>query len=308
VNLKFSSAAAFAQSVRQRLDNLPNGVAVAIVEGASDKQSLAQILHPTARVVPARGKEMVLLSREHFTTQEQRRLVLVVDCDGQSNSAWFEDGMVIVSESRDMDADLILILGAFERVLTDYVIGRFDSPSEAEAEVAFWRIFASATTANFGIVLDAARALGKPIKIADPVSELRRRIGVRDLDETQWWIAKRSIPSIQTMARSLATKIGWSDQTLEAVVELAVDGGAKRCRHHSIGDCVSCKTRRFSNGHDIVDLVATIASFEGGFQVTSGEIARAFRIGYQGERAPVWEVHKRLAARQETIGLPLVTP
>jgi hypothetical protein len=306
VNLQFPSPQAFAQSVRQRLDNLPSSVAIAIVEGGSDKQSLVPFMHPTARIVAAHGKEMVLGAKAFFTPDELMRLAMIVDCDGQSNPEWFDDDLVIVSSARDIDADFVIYLGAFESVLVDFVAKRCDSSGETTVEVEYWRAFTCALSSRFGVVLDTARRLGKPVKISDSQTRLRRRVRLIDMPEVDRWIAQRYVPSMQEVVRAMAATVGWGRETQDLVLSQSLDGGGKLCRLHDKPNCDGCMPRRFSNGHDLVDLVSRIATFEGGFEVSPAEIARAFRMSRHTANLNEWSVYRRLKARETTIGRPLL--
>lgn len=306
VTLKYPSAAAFAQAIRFRLQALPDNVPILAVEGVSDRQAICRVAHPAVRVFPARGKEMVLRSREHLSADERLRCTFLIDCDGQVDASWLSDGDVVVSANRDLEADLVIELHAMQSVARDFLAPLFIGGEELAVEVSRLQDYVLEVTAVLGVVLDTARAQGRRTKLYDITEGRKRRVRPLDVPEVQLWLQTHHLPSLLEVAAALGSVLGWDESAVAEIASTATQGGAKLCARHHAQECRPCLARRFSNGHDIVDVAAIVLSDQAGYVVSSAEIARSLRIALGGVSSATWLVTDRLRRRGELIGLPLV--
>jgi len=305
MSLDYTSPAAFAQALRLRLAATGEDIPFVLVEGISDRRAFGRILDGRARIVPARGKEMLLLSREHLDADELGRCTIVIDCDGQVEPGWL-DGIVIVSGARDLEADLVIELGVIASVVQEFLSPRYESSVEVAVRATRIREYVLAFSAQIGIVLDAARALGMRTRVVDAVSGQKRRFRIFDVPPLAYRATHESMPTVEEITEEAGFVLGWDAAHRAALLAATSSGGMKMCRLHAAPRCQSCVERRFSNGHDIVDALSALLSREVRFDVTPAEIARAMRLSVNLDSSSRWSVAQRLRRRQELTGLRLL--
>ncbi|WP_138067608.1 hypothetical protein [Cellulomonas rhizosphaerae] len=307
MTLEYPSPAAFAQSLRFRLQATPDDVPILVVEGMSDRQAFGRVLDPRVKVVPARGKEMVLESRKHLSVGERERCTIVIDCDGRVEASWLTDDNVVVSANRDLEADLVIELKVMRSVAHDFLAPLYDNGSEVARHANRLERYVLEFACVMGVLLDAARALGAKTRVVDAVTARKRRVQILDLPEALGWLRAYAVPSLQEISNAVGASVGWSEAQREEIVRHACAGGAKLCRLHGAAECSGCKIRRFSNGHDIVDISAQVLSDHGGYAVSSAEVARALRVAIGVRATPQeWSVIGRLSIRQAATGRRLL--
>jgi hypothetical protein len=292
--LRFPSTAAFTQSIRMRRSGAPVDTRFLIVEGVSDKKSFQPLLDRSFHYIPARGKDMVLSAFETLVKEGVSDCLFIVDCDGGTDKKWLGRPGLIISNNRDIEADLLFDLGAFNRVSLEYLADYGYSAPECEAMGQRLLEYARDFTANMGILLDAARDCGANTKIFDVVRNTRRRIRVGDLPEAAS-LLENFIPTTAAELLLIAQDaLGWSESQRAQILERIVRGSEKRCRAHQMDQCPRCTPRRFSNGHDLVDVLSIGISQRCGYVVTEAEFARAARLATSPDAIEAWDVAIRV--------------
>lgn len=293
-SLSFPSPAAFTQSLRMRRSGSAPGTRFLIVEGVSDKKSFHPLLDAHLHYVPARGKPMVLFAYEALSQEGVTDCLFVVDCDGDTESTWLGRPGLVVSDNRDLDADLLFELNAFHRVTLEYLAGFGQTPEECLSIGDELLTYARSLSSDFGVVLDAARDSGAPTKVYDPIRGTRRRLQLLDISDSSTWIQNFVAVDREELAVLGGSALGWTKEQLSSVVTAVEQGASKRCRMHGAVKCAVCTPRRFSNGHDLVDILAVSLSQRCGFPVSSAELARATRLAASSRSIEDWNVARRI--------------
>ncbi len=293
-SLSFPSPAAFTQSLRMRRSGSVPGTRFLVVEGVSDKKSFHPLLDPHLHYVPARGKDMVLFAFETLTLEGVNDCLFVVDCDGGTESKWLGRHGLVISNNRDLDADLLFDLNAFDRVALEYLSGFGQTAEECAAVGQELLAYARALSADFGVVLDAARDTGAPTKVYDENRGSRRRLQLLDFDDSVAWIQNFVPVDREELATLAAGALGWTDDQLAGVIIEVTGGALKACRAHGLPRCAECTPRHFSSGHDLVDILSLSLSQRCGFVVSSGELARATRLAASTQSVSAWSVARRV--------------
>lgn len=296
--LRFPSPAAFTQSLRMRRAGAPLRTQFLVVEGVSDKKSFQPLLDPYFHYVPARGKDMVLSAFETLSAEGVDDCLFVVDCDGGVDPNWLGRRGLIVSTNRDIDADLLFDLGAFHRVSLEYLSEFGHTPVECGEIGQNLLVYAREITAGLGIVLDAARDAGAKTKFLDPVLNVRRRIRLQDFPDFDLWV-EHFVPVVaEDLLSEASLKLGWTVSDEQHVRERVEAGSHKMCRRHGLARCAACTPRRFSNGHDLVDVLSLGLSQRCGYEVPQAEFARATRLATSLEAIENWDVAARVRSWQ----------
>jgi hypothetical protein len=292
--LRFPSPAAFTHSLRLRRANAAPGTKFLVVEGASDKKSFQPLLDSAFHFVPARGKDMVLWAHDALASEGITDCLFIVDCDGSLDAKWLGQPCLIVSTNRDVEADLLFDVSAFERMalefLSDHVTTRIDCQILAGSLLAL----AKNLTGGFGVVLDAARTEGVPISRVDKITGTRVRIRMKELGELRDWVQNFVSIDAGEMLTSVSAEMNWSKAEVDRVRGVMEHGSVKLCRIHSVAACLSCIARRFSNGHDLVDVLSLGISQRCGYSVSEAEVARAIRLATSSEELKNWDVANRI--------------
>lgn len=298
--LRFPSPAAFAQSVRMRRSASSPGTLFLIVEGSSDRKTFHALLNPHLHYVPSRGKEMVLGAFDLLSAEGVSDCMFVVDCDGGTESRWLGRDGLVISANRDVDADLLLTLRAFDRVALEYLSDVGNTAEECVSAANSVMRFATALTASFGIILDGARSLGMSVKVVDLLTGKRRRLRLNDLGEIHGWVRDLSAPDSGSLLQVVASVLSWKDDQRSTLAAHLATGAEKPCRLHRATRCTQCTPRRFSNGHDLADVLALALTQRCGFEVKPAEFARAARLAASKEAATNWDVGVRILRWQKS--------
>lgn len=279
---------------------------ILVLEGSSDKSALMKWLAPSVYVVPASGKEQVALARKHLSQSELRLCTMLVDCDGLVDPSWLGDKGLIVSDHRDLEADLVDKFPSVEALVYEH-LWHLGSTREELAEIATTvRAFAVTLSAHLGVVRDAARACGLSTRIEAVDSGDRRQLRVTDLPRAQLLAAWPSAPSIEKVLGLVGVRVHWNESEMALVVAREAASASKRCRAHRAMRCAHCTPRRFANGHDIVDSLEVGMGALSGDAPPSDVIARELRLSAVAPTGS-WVVLDRLRDRGEEIGIVLLS-
>jgi hypothetical protein len=267
-----------------------------VVEGTSDKRALAPLLGDRFYYIPARGKDMVLHAQERLTAEGVNDCLFLVDCDGEVDPQRLGMSNLIVSSNRDLEADLLFELKAFDRIALEYLSDFGYGSSECERVGRELLAFVSGITARLGIGLDAARQLGLPVKILDQEQNRRRRVSLLDVPEMLSWVNNFVPVDSLDVAEAVARLLSWGEGELQSVAQIAERGASKLCRLHGLAACPSCTPRRYSNGRDLIAGLSLALSQRCGFKVTEAELSRSLRLATSPLSASNWSVALRVDA------------
>lgn len=293
MTLSFPRAAALAQSIRQRLQALPPASPLLVVEGSTDKRALLPFLLPDVVVVPARGKDMLLGAYALLEPDSLSNCLFVVDCDGETASEWKGRPNLIISENRDIEADLLFELSAFDRLVAEYLGAGLSTPSDVASQAAGLLLQCSELTANLGVLLDSARQRGLRVRVIDGVTGVKRRAAPSDLPSLEAWLSSGHAPNYREVLQDLKGLLAWSDTDLAAVELDARAGEGKSCRAHGRARCIPCRARRYSNGHDLVQAITRALRSRIG-ELEQTEVERAVRMCADKQLADRWIVAQRV--------------
>jgi hypothetical protein len=303
VTVRFPSPRAFAQSLKQRSRALPGNAVLLVVEGASDKSALFPFLDDLVVVVPSAGKDMALGAYVIMQTGTgNSKCLFLLDCDGHTNDEFLGRPDLIISEHRDLESDLLYVFDSLERVLPEYLGPRHDSRAEILAESGRILQYVSELTAVLGVVMDAARAQGLRAKVRDARTNTPRRITLTDIDGVEAWVGDRLVPSYDELIHALDARLEWGADVVPHLLAAAREGAGKRCRLHGLAGCLPCRSRRYSNGHDLVVAIAQVLRSTLGRPVTEAEIARAVRMASDRKGLTSWMVATRVSVWEESSG------
>lgn len=245
---------------------------------------------------------MVLYAYERLHSEGVRDCLFIVDCDGASNASWLGREGLVVSDNRDVDADLLLSLGAFRRVALEFLSDHADTAERCSVLAQNMLDHATFLTSMFGAVLDSARSVGRPVKIFDPTLGRRRRLRLTDLPELHDWVGNFVYAGTGDIATAAAAQLAWSDEDVAMILAAAAVSSRKRCRAHAASSCASCTPRNYSSGHDLADTLAVALTQRCGFDVGPGEFARAVRIATHAGGIDGWSMGRRIHEWRRTRG------
>lgn len=285
-----------------RLRKMGDDRTLLIVEGSSDKSALMRWLAPSVHVVPAAGKEQVALSRTHLSTAERIRCTMIVDCDGVVEASWLGSRDLIVTERRDLEADLIGLFPVVENLVFEHGWGLAESKEELVEVARILQKFATALATVFGVVRDTARNLGIATRVEDPLTGDRRRLALTDIGSAfvsgEWPQA----PNLEKMVGLIALQLDWSETEPLSILLEESRQRVKPCRSHLAASCEPCSSRRFANGHDLVDALS-IGLQALGIEIDRTAIAKDVRLAATNRPVSGWTVLERLERRQADTGL-----
>jgi hypothetical protein len=297
---------AFAQSIRMRRRSLPHQKVLLIVEGSTDKSAYSSFVSTDVHFVAGRGKETVLNAYDDLASDNLDNCIFVVDCDGNTDARWLGLPDLFISENRDIEADLILGLRAFERVAIGHLLRTVDDVEQAKLMAHTLVQQAASMTSVFGIVFDAARALGLPLRVRDASTGQKRRIRPDDVDLHAQWISSRTTPPIDEVANAIGIALGWEQGAAQHVTESATSGGTKPCREHSVPSCSTCIHRRFSNGHSLTRACSQLLSAELSYAVSPEEVGRSILVSPDTTMVSTWSTAARIKRWQSKHGVTAV--
>ncbi|WP_146082806.1 MULTISPECIES: hypothetical protein [unclassified Rathayibacter] len=247
---------------------------------------------------------MVLAAFDTLIAEGVNDCLFIVDCDGGTDPIWLGRKGLIISSNRDVDADLLFSVGAFDRVALEFFAHLRDSPEECIATGNNLLDYAKEISSSLGIVLDSARGVGVVTNHFDPVVNSRRRMRLKDLPEFPFWLGHFVPITPLDLVPAISELLEWSTDEVRRVSEVVIAGATKFCRKHGVAKCQTCTPRRFSNGHDLVDVLALGVSQRCGYEVSEAEVARAVRLAASPEAIGSWDVAIRigrwLSTREES--------
>ncbi len=304
--LSFPSPGAFGQSVLQRRRALAPQVPLVVVEGPSDRRAILPFLNPQAVVIPARGKPNALAAYDSVSAAGVGAVLVVIDCDGDTPKALKGRDGLIISDGRDLEADLLFQLDAFHRVAIEMLAGVFESRAEivACAEAILRRSVATASRLHY--VRSAANELRVPSRIYDQAIAQRRRVlpvDIVGLPESVY--GQSGLPRLHDIAVLLGVTLGWTAEQVALVSERARVSASERCAPHNSIDCQTCARSRSCNGHDLVGLLAAGVSWFGRAAVTENDVARSIRMASDRSLLDRWSLYRRARPWADRSGVAL---
>lgn len=308
MTLDYPTPAAVAAGVRLRLRSIPKDSPLLLVEGTTDRSTLARVLHPGVVVVAASNKEKVLGARALLTESEVSRCTFLVDCDGDSDTDWQARPDVVFTDFRDIDADAALALGGLWRVIADHIAPRHDTGESLEVETNGAVAFAVAVTTLCGVVTDAARTHSLPTRVLAPDNNgrhRRRRIRADDLADFPQWVSALTAPKlVDSMVAAVASGMDWNQDQQQMVRSTVATRETKPCRLHGAGDCRACMPRRFVNGHDLAAVLSALLRLRYQIETQERLLLREVRLSVDDVSLSSWRVVRRLEERGRATARP----
>lgn len=295
--LDFPSPAAVAANVRLRLRNLSEHVPILIVEGKTDRAALSGLIRSDVVIIPASNKEKTLGARDHLQEVELHRCTFLVDCDGDLEAAWRSSDNVIISDWRDLDADMAIKLGALTSILRDHLAEKHDTGDSLEQQVEQVFRFVTLLTAFCGTVTDAAKSFGAPTRVEE-ARKRRRRLRADDLNCFASRVSNLRVPKLsEELIPAAAERLGWDLEVQRKMVEICSQNASKQCRLHSEPSCLECLPRTYVNGHDLVSVLRETLKAMLGNELNDKELSRQVRLAIDTEKLSEWRVLRRIAER-----------
>lgn len=259
------------------------------------------ILAPTVRIVPAHGKSVLLEAYDGLVGSGfDQKMFFLMDCDNDTpdNRKGMHD--LAVTCHRDLEADLLFSLDAFDRVAIDflsavhYELSAIESVAERTLERAL------NLAAMCSVVRDAARSCALRVRFTDPHSGHRR---VARPDDLRAQLPSATNLTLDLVANAMGGVIGWTRDEVQGV--LAASPGIVSCPHTSEG-CSACRLLTFCNGHDAVQALAYMLTTETGIYVGAKEVEAQLRVGLDRRRVEHWPVGKRIRKWESRTGVRLL--
>jgi hypothetical protein len=297
---------AFAQSIRMRRQKLPSKITLLIVEGTTDKSAMSTVLHDDVYLVPGRGKDTLLQAYEQLDGESVENCLFLIDCDGEDNTRLLGKANLIVSELRDVEADLVYRLRALQKVSIGLISEKEDSVASIRQQSHEIEEYGLRLTGAFGIVLDVARRQGLKLRLFDTATNRKRRLELRDMPSLGLWLLEQRIPTLSELACAMGDVLSWSAAECANVASHAAAGGAKECRKHARRSCSDCISRRFSNGHSLVEIYAYLLSQQLGVVIQARDIARSLRSSVDLRAVSEWSTAIRMNKWQTVRGVNLL--
>lgn len=289
----FPNANAVAVYIRLRIRDRPDSDTFLIVEGKTDRAALSGLVAPSVTLVPASNKEKNLGSRAILNASELERCTFLVDCDGELESELHSAAEVVVSDWRDLDADMALHLEALPAVIRDHLSEKFQNGEELSARAAKLSKFIVELTTLSGTFTDAARSLKLPVRY------LERRVRISDTPGFADWAAVLRFPKSQDeVLAQLSEVVGWSRSDQDSILGETARKSEKLCRRHGWSNCGRCLPRTYVNGHDLIGVLQRTLDVEVGRSSTERELTRQIRLSVDRERLDHWGILKKMAARE----------
>lgn len=301
--LTFPNPESFTQYVRQVRRGTRNSILV--VEGITDKRALMPLLDPSVVVIPADGKDKLVAAFDGLTGSHRNGVAFILDCDGETHRRLKGHLELVITTNRDVEADLILIVGAFRRVAFELLAQHFDARKQIEDAAEAIVDDASFFATKFGLVRVTAVRLGLRVKLQDCVTRRKRAIRPSDLVELSDMLMHSGQVSIDEISTGVGAILGWSDQQVAQVVEACVSVRKGFCIRHG-ERCVPCQTQRYCGGHVLVDVLPALVLLRYGVVTNARVLDSHLRIASSSCDLAVWGVPERLRKWQEFSGQPLM--
>ncbi len=308
--LTFPSPQAFLQSVRQRRRALPTRQAILIVEGVTDKRALFPFLEAGVLVIPSNGRPALELTYRKLETPLREGVLFILDCDGETERDLKGNIDLILTNNRDLEADLLFELGALDRIAHEYLAGVAAHPREVVAHKDELLRLAMSLSATLGVVKAAASRTGAPTRVLDGFSRQRRKIRLGDIGASAGWIRSGHAPTLDEMLAGVASAVGWTPAAIADTRRESLALTVSPCVTHASRGCPICLSRTHSNGHILVEAVFSLLHLRHGVNITQPEIDRAIRMAADKALLPSWSVVQRIerwelgSARRVIAGSP----
>jgi hypothetical protein len=273
---------------------------VLVLEGGSDHLALGLRLSDWVEVQVAGGKETLIAAYRGLDARDKNQMVFVVDCDGEVDADLKGHIDFILTTNRDIEADLILTLGALERVLFLTLPRTEDLPRtrDTAAEMAK-RISTVALRISALLLVASSRGLSVHPRSRGARSKLDAIVLNDDLD----WTREDPAPITELVA-SAGRRLGWGIEECDSVESGVEELLSRPCRRHNRAACSPCTFAAVLIGHQAVAAtVALLTAF--GAKLGENEVPNLIYAVPSMEQIIQWEVGRRLALWAETADLIL---
>lgn len=287
--------AAFLQSLRLRVRALPPSVAVIVVEGASDRSVLLPLADKETLVVVARGKDRLLPAYRGLDPTLRQRVLFLLDCDGRTPDELKGRVDLVLSQNRDLEADLIFELDTVHRVVLELLAPRIET--RGEAGVIAERLVSVARRAGtaLGIVLDVANSEGLRTRVRDSHTRRARKIRPSDVPTLVSSLQPDHAWSIRDVVVDVGHLLGWDELQVETVQRsVHTYWEVTACRHSTTRGCERCSARRFCNGHHLVDALSQALRLVLGLQTDVETLDKLVRMAATAASHDNWDVPTRI--------------
>lgn len=288
-----------------RLRRIAASDVLLVVEGSSDKSVLMRWLSPAVHVVPGSGKEQIVAARAFLNGNERARCTTLIDCDGVVSGEWLDDGDVVVTDMRDLEADLLSRFPLIDKLVSEFAWHAFQSKAELSQLAGRLQSFSFSTCTAFGIVKEAASAVGLSIGIFDDELGRRRRLRLSDLPESRVMETWPVPPTMERMLGLVGIRLGWNESDFSRLTEEESRRRLKLCSRHSLANCSSCAARTLANGHDLLDALWFGLNAMGAAGLNAKAVASGVRIAAVAPQDG-WVVLDRLAKRSKATGYDIL--
>lgn len=274
-----------------------------IVEGKQDRAALLRHLVPSALVKVANGKDRLIAAYDGLESHLREQVIFLIDCDDEVPQRLKGKLDLVISSNRDMDADLVIEMGAFSTAALA-VLGEQGESGGWVAEAAQLGLSRSLSLAvAMGIVVKFARERGLPCRVKIARKGIDRPLSLEDLEDVDFHQAAPI--SISRVANSFGRAMEWGDRDIRLVLDSSEALFATPCAAHGVR-CEECMSKTFANGHQVVDALAGFLSTVHGAEITAPELARALRLAVTPSHVSEWNVAKRIRDWQTVTGLELI--
>jgi len=291
-----------AQALRQRLRALRPRPLV-VVEGSSDRNMMSHLLAEDAHVQYLRGKSNILPIVEELAMEFPDQVLFLVDCDDAVEDRYKGLAPLVITEYRDLDADIVFALDAWLRIAAEFYVSVAGGAMTARSIGLGVLEECTLTAIAITRVRVAARHQGASIRMFRPERNSRSAFRPLDMpDEALGWM--RSAGDVEPIVQSLESVFGWN--TGDAVaVRHALAGRSCSCRHARVS-CPVCDRRRLVNGHDLIELLGLAIARDTGRLVNMDDLYSQFRIGADLTRCQAWPVATRIRAWELRTGVRIL--
>ena len=287
------------------------GDVVLVVEGARDRKCVLRLTEDRAMVIPAFGKANLLFAFDNLEQEFRRTVLFLVDCDNKLDRRYKGHRDLVITENRDIEADLVLTLKGLAGFAAEFL----DLERRQDCDRAVEAILPAACglSARLNSVLEGARQQGARSRI-EGRDRVNRRIRLLDIPDQHELIGLYGRGSIGAFVDRLAAKLSWSGDERSAITESVRQMTEKPCRRHGRKSCDPCWHRSFCNGHDLVDAVAIVCAASYSLHVGDEVVERAVRMGYDLSGIEDWPVIERIRNWEVGTGVtilrgrPVATP
>lgn len=266
-------------------------------ESNSDTSALADLLADGIEVRKAQGKANCVGAHAYLSEDERRRVLFLVDCDGEDNSKILGIPSMIISSNRDLESDMFFVLRSYERLILTHLAERDGGIGDFRIRALECLNFVVHVTTLVGQIRDLAVARGLPTKIFDESTQKKRKVGVRDIGDLAQRCISLKAPLFEDLLAQFQSVLDWPSGTELVLSALSRENATKPCRAHSLPDCLGCRARRFANGHDLIDLGARVLHSQ--ILGLQGEpdyrnFERNLRLAIVSERCLAWATYDRM--------------